>query len=117
MERNSQNSIRMLHRAASHDLYVLLVAQLQKDFERANVGATFSDTLSPESLYSMLREKMYLLIMEHFSQYLNLLYVVDVPEKAILDLGRTDAVDAAEEVSYLVLEREWQKVRMKSGRD
>jgi len=49
-----------------------------------------------------------------FTVYLNLLYVIDVPEKAFKEIAITDAVDVAEQVSFLILKRELQKVRLKS---
>ena len=103
----------ILQAAGSAGLYEGLVQQLQKDFDRANVRVHFSFEQSAEELYSALHEKIYQLLMERFSDYLNVLYVVDVPETAFRDIQITDAVEVSEEVCRLILKREWQKVQMK----
>jgi len=41
---------------------------------------------------------------------LNLLYIIDVSEEEIKKLDGTDLVKLSEEVTFLVLKREWQKV-------
>ena len=49
-------------------------------------------------------------MMEHFSEYLNLLYVVDVPESQFKQIEITDAVEVADQMTFLILKREYQKV-------
>jgi hypothetical protein len=39
--------------------------------------------------------------------------VVDVPERSFREIPLTDAVEVAAEVSFLILQREWQKVLSK----
>jgi hypothetical protein len=90
-----------------------LVAQLQKDFSLANVDIDISDGIEPTDLKVALHEKIYYLILEKFTEYLNLLYVIDVPEKAFKEIHMTDAVEVAEQVAFLVLKRELQKVWLK----
>lgn len=106
-----------MQEALARGLYEPLVAQLQKDFERANAALSISTDILPEALSRLLHEKVYVLIMERFSVYLNVLYVVDVPEKSFKEIPLTDAVDLAATMSYLILKREWQKVLMKSSYD
>ena len=48
--------------------------------------------------------------MEHFAEYLNLLYIVDVPEREFQYIEVTDAVEVADQVTFLILKREYQKV-------
>lgn len=107
----------LLQEAVARGLYEPLVAQLQKDFGRANAALSIPADMPPEALGRLLHETVYLLLMERFSDYLNVLYVVDVPERSFKEIPLTDAVDIAFSVSYLILEREWQKVRMKAGSD
>ena len=47
-------------------------------------------------------------------EYLNLLYIVDVSEKQVKALDGNDTLKLAEDVSFLILRREWQKVWYKS---
>jgi hypothetical protein len=56
------------------------------------------------------QEKIYKLIQYKFAEYLNLLYIIDVPEEQIKKLDGSDLVELSEQVAFLVLKREWQKV-------
>ncbi|WP_248724311.1 hypothetical protein [Seonamhaeicola sp. ML3] len=96
---------------ANHlNLYKKLVHQLNKDFLLANLDLDFHEDILPSSLKLLLHEAVYKLIQEKFADYLNLLYIIDVPEKAIKSLQGDDTIKLAEEVSFLILRREWQKV-------
>ncbi|MDT7829436.1 hypothetical protein RQM65_12230 [Pricia sp. S334] len=110
---NFPNSTILLQDAQKAELYSPLVAQLKKDFGLANVPVQLHAKIPPDELKSVLREKIYHLIMERFPEYLNLLYIVDVPEKAFEDIQVTDVVEVADQVSFLILQRELQKVWLK----
>ncbi len=110
---NFPNSTVLLNDAIKSRLYQKLVVQLDKDFGLANVPIDFQVEMAPDELRAILHEKVYYLIMERFADYLNLLYVVDVPEKAFKEIQVTDVVEVAEQVSFLILKRELQKVWLK----
>jgi hypothetical protein len=111
---NFPNSTELLRHSLKEALYSKLVAQLAKDFVLANIPFEIAQDIAPNDLKIMLHEKIYFLIMEKFSEYLNLLYIVDVPEKAIREIEVTDVVEVAEQVSFLILQRELQKVWLKT---
>ena len=116
---NFPNSQKLLLNAEKTGLYKNLLSQLQKDFILANIPLDLGVgngqvSMSPQELKSVLHEKIYLLIMEKFTDYLNLLYIVDVPEKAFKEIRLTDVVEIAEQVSFLILRREYQKVLLKA---
>ncbi|NAS10411.1 hypothetical protein [Poritiphilus flavus] len=118
METGYRNSTELLSASISEGLYRELVWQLRKDFELANISTSLSNVeypekLKPAALISLLQEKIYVLLMERFSDYLNLLYVVDVPERNFKDIPITDAVELSREIAFLILKREWQKVLLK----
>ncbi len=79
----------LLKKAQDENLYKKLLLQLQKDFGLANIHVDITSSVLPEELKSVLLEKVYVLIMERFSEHLNLLYIVDVPEKAFKEIHRT----------------------------
>lgn len=106
-------ALQILETAATEALYDKLVLQLSKDFEMANVSMDELTAVSPREVVVLLREKIYRLILEDFTAYLNLLYVIDVPEKAFKELELTDVVEVADQVGYLILKRELLKVRLK----
>lgn len=96
--------------AEKEALYVKLIEQLNKDFNLANEGVDFPLSISPEELKIQLHEKIYRLIQYKFAEYLNLLYIIDVSEEQIKQLDGSDLVVLVEQVSFLILKREWQKV-------
>lgn len=92
------------------ELYKKLILQLNKDFLLANIDLDFHEDILPSSLKLILHETVYKLIQEKFPEYLNLLYIIDVPEQQVKALNGDDIVELSEEVSFLILKREWQKV-------
>lgn len=114
MKLDFPTSTALLTKAQQENLYGKLVLQIKKDFNLANIPIDLANDVSPDNLRVFLHEKIYYLIMEKFSEYLNLLYIVDVPEKVFKQIQVTDVVEVAEQVSLLVLRRELQKVWLKS---
>lgn len=110
---NFVDSKSLLEFLIQENLYEKLVAQLVKDFGLANITIDFPFQVSPINLKTILHQKVYRLIMERFAEYLNLLYIIDVPEKKVKEISGTDAVEIANQVSFLILKREYQKVWFK----
>lgn len=105
-----QNTDLLLQEAEKETLYINLIAQMNKDFNLANEAVDFPLSLSPDELKIQLHEKIYRLIQYKFAEYLNLLYIIDVSEEEIKKLDGSDLVVLAEQVAFLILKREWQKV-------
>lgn len=100
----------LIEEAESLKLYKKLIVQLNKDLHLADIDLEFDiDTLST-SLKLVLQEMVYHLIQNKFSDYLNLLYQVDVSENKIRQLDTEDVINLSENVTFLILQREWQKV-------
>lgn len=96
------------------DLYKKLIVQLNKDFLLANVDLDFHEEILPSSLKLLLHETVYKLIQVKFTEYLNLLYIIDVSESQVKALDGEDVLKLSEDVSFLILKREWQKVWFKN---
>ena len=79
-----------------------------------DIDLDFDEDILPSSLKLILHETIYQLIQEKFADYLNLLYIIDVPEKKVKQLDGSDVVQMSEQVSFLILLREWQKVWYKN---
>jgi hypothetical protein len=105
-----KNTDLLLQEAEKETLYVNLITQMNKDFNLANEAVDFPLSLLPDELKIQLHEKIYRLIQYKFAEYLNLLYIIDVSEDEIKKLDGSDLVILAEEVAFLILKREWQKV-------
>ena len=100
---------------ANHlNLYQKLIIQLNKDLLFANIDLEFDEEALPTSLKLVLQETVFYIIQNKFSDYLNLLYQVDVSELKIRSLDGDDIVKLSEDVTFLILQREWQKVWYKS---
>lgn len=91
-------------------LYKKLIQQLNKDLLYANIDLEFDDEVLPTSLKLILQETIYNLINERFAEYLNLLYIIDVPEHKVKQLDGSDALKLSDQVTFLILLREWKKV-------
>ena len=100
----------LIEEANQLDLYRKLILQLNKDFLLANVDLDFHEEVLPSSLKLLLHETIYKLIQEKFTEYLNLLYIIDVSEKQVKALDGEDTLKLSEDVAFLILKREWQKV-------
>ena len=105
-----QSTDLLLSEAKSESLYLKLIEQLNKDFNLANEGIDFPMSISPTELKIQLHEKIYRLIQYKFAEYLNLLYIIDVAEDQIKKLDGSDIIALSEQVAFLILKREWQKV-------
>ncbi len=104
------NADLLFQEAQNEALYLKLIEQINKDFNLANEGIDFPMSISPEELKIQLHEKIFRLIQYKFAEYLNLLYIIDVSEDQIKKLDGSDLVILSEEVAFLILKREWQKV-------
>ncbi len=100
----------LLLEASQENLYLKLVEQINKDFNLANEAIDFPLSILPNELKIQLHEAVYRLIQYKFSEYLNLLYIIDVAESEIRQLDGSDLVSLSEQVVFLILKREWQKV-------
>jgi hypothetical protein len=104
------NTDLLLSEAESENLYPKLIEQINKDFNLANEPIDFPASTKPDELKIQLHEKIYRLIQYKFAEYLNLLYIIDVPEDQIKKLDGSDISELAGQVAFLVLKREWMKV-------
>lgn len=108
------NFEKLIEEANSLHLYKKLILQLNKDLLYANIDLEFDEETLPTSLKLVLQETIFHLINSKFSDYLNLLYIIDVSELKIRELDGNDMVKLSEDVTFLILQREWQKVWYKA---
>jgi len=105
-----KNTDLLLCEAEAENLYLKLIEQINKDFNLANESIDFPMSTKPMELKVQLHEKIYRLIQYKFAEYLNLLYIIDVAEDQIKKLDGSDVAVLSEQVAFLILKREWQKV-------
>lgn len=104
----------LIQQADKLNLYKKLILQLNKDLLYANVDLEFNEATLPTSLKLVLQETLFYIIQNKFSEYLNLLYIIDVSEAKIKALDGSDVLQLSEDVTFLILQREWQKVWFKA---
>tara|TARA_R110002051_G_scaffold159536_6_gene230986 strand:- start:8606 stop:8959 length:354 start_codon:yes stop_codon:yes gene_type:complete len=100
----------LLQASIDEALYEKLVAQITKDFGLAAIAVELPLQVSPKNLKTILHQKIYQLMLDRFTDYLNVLYIVDVSEKSIKEIQAIDPIEIADQVSFLILKREYQKV-------
>ncbi|MEZ4796784.1 MAG: hypothetical protein R2785_06405 [Flavobacteriaceae bacterium] len=105
-----KNFEELISQANDQSLYKKLIKQLNKDFLLANINLDFDEDILPTSLKYILQDTVFKLIQEKFAEYLNSLYIIDVPEHKVKQLDVSDIVELSEQVAFLILQREWQKV-------
>jgi len=113
----AKNTEELLQSITIENLYVQLIAQLNKDFQLANVAASFDIANSPTELKKQLFAVLLNLITKQYDDYLNLLYRIDVPESELAKLINDNLTTSMEDITYLVLKREYQKVWFKHNFD
>jgi hypothetical protein len=104
------NTDQLFSEAEKENLYAKLIEQLNKDFNFANEAVDFPQSTTPHELKVQLHEKIYRLIQYKYTELLNLLYIIDVPEENIKQLQGMDTAELSEQIAYLILRREWMKV-------
>ena len=100
----------LINQSEENHLYFKLIEQTNKDFALANEPVDIPLDIFPFQFKELVHEKIYKLIQYKFAEYLNLLYIIDVSESEIKKLDGSDLVELAEQVTFLILKREWQKV-------
>ena len=105
-----QNTSELLNVAISNELYKALIVQLNKDFKLSNIEELISVIVSPDILKQQLLTLVEQLIYNEFDSFLNLLYRIDLSEQKIKKHSNQTTKEYIEDVSFLILKREWQKV-------
>jgi hypothetical protein len=100
----------LLQASVDEDLYEKLIEQITKDFGLAAIAIELPFQVSPKNLKTILHQKIYRLMMDRFEDYLNVLYIIDVSEKSVKEIQAIDPIEIADQVSFLILKRTFQKV-------
>jgi len=110
---SAKNSLELLKSIEIENLYLKLIKQLNKDFQLSNLDFSFEETLSPIELKEKIIVILLNLISNKYDDYLNFLYRVDVSEKELLKIRETDLPSIVNQIAFLILKREYQKVWLK----
>lgn len=101
--------------SSKQQLYKMLIEQLEKDFNFSGIALNIRKNCAPEKLVESLENRLKQLINSDFTGYLNLLYRIDVSETEIRKTDGSNIDVLVNQVCFLILRREWQKVWMRSN--
>ena len=110
----TQNSLELLNIVESENLFQNLILQLNKDFQLSNLSESFELSITPIQLKEQLNKIIVNLLTNNYDDYLNFLYRVDVPEKELLTIKSNNLEATINQITFLILKREYQKVWFKN---
>ncbi len=106
---NLTSAKQLLDEVVDSKLYSQFLVQIQKDINRAGIDYRIKN-IDPLKVFHEIRDLLNEKLQNTFNDYINLLYAVDVSEAKIKNTNLEDSNAIAEYATYLILEREWQKV-------
>ena len=109
-----QNTTELLDLVKGEKLYTLLIQQLNKDFLLTNLSTKFELKSTPANLKKSLQDVLLHLITSQYDDYLNLLYRIDIPERELLKIKGDQIASIIEQITFVILKREYQKVWFKN---
>ncbi len=112
MNLNDKNVLAFVYEISENNLYVEVIQQLQKDFELSGLAIELDEFMVPEDLIIVVYQQIHHLLVNNFDGYLQLLYRIDVAEQKIITQGNTTEI-IAQKSTYNVLQREYQKVKLR----
>lgn len=108
------NIIQLIDQVQKENLLIKLVQQINKDANLVGLDFYLSENSTPQNIIFNLQKLLIDLINKNFSDYVNLLYRIDISEKEIVKLQGLEIIVLTEKVAILILRKEWQKVWFKS---
>lgn len=110
-----ENSLELLEAVKAENLLLKLIEQLNKDFQLSGISKSFDINSSFEILNEELTETLLNLVQFKYDDYLNLMYRVDISEKELATITNTNLVTIVNQIAFLILKREFQKVWLKQN--
>ena len=107
---NSAENLQLFQKITAANLYSKLIEQLNKDFVLAGLPSSFSEEILPIEIVSHLTQLLISLVSKNFSDYLNLLYRIDISEVEIKKIDGSNIEKMCRQVAILIIQRECQKV-------
>lgn len=109
------NTLELLENITAKDLFTQLSLQIQKDFNLISLDFNLDEFTNPTELFNYLKEIVSHLIHQKTDSFFNLLYRIDVQETQILAIINSESFNIEEQISFIILKREWQKVWFKTS--
>ena len=113
MSEARDKSIAVVNKCAQHKMLDKLIAQIQKDLLRAGVIHDIVN-LSEDNLFDALKSILNMLITDKRDSLYAFLYAVDVSETS-MSIVEHNAMIEVEQLTYLILKREYIKIVYREG--
>ncbi len=104
------DALRSLAELDQMEMLEKLILQLNKDFSLTGIDTEFDANWTPELIINNLNKIVAALMTNEFQKFINFLYRVDISEKKIGNIESSDFDIAVNNITYLILKKEWQKV-------
>lgn len=114
MNSNNENAVDLVQRISKTNLYKKVVLQLQKDFEMCGLTIDLDEFVLPDNFVKIVHQEILKLLQHNFDAYLQLLYRVDLPEE-MMNFNIQDMDSIAQKATFYILQREWQKVKLRAS--
>ncbi|WP_121964980.1 hypothetical protein [Myroides sp. N17-2] len=102
-------------KVGEYNLLSDLVRQVEKDFRMAvDASITLNADTPAKLVYEVYNELCNIVNKSSVSKFSSLLYRVDIAEKDVRAIQSTDIEDYLQQVTFLLLKREYQKVYIRS---
>ena len=111
---DNKNALKLLDQIQKEELLKHLIKQINKDAHLVGIDFDLNENSTPQNLVLNLKILLMDLINNKFSDYVNFLYRIDIPENQIIELQDLELNLLTEKVTILILRKEWQKVWFKS---
>ena len=108
------NIILLLKQISDSDIYILFIKQIKKDFGLVGQAIEIDELIAPNDLIKEVYEQLHHLIKYNFYSFLQLLYRVDVSESS-LNFSMKNSDKIAQEVTFSILKRELEKVKLRAN--
>ncbi|UMB53395.1 hypothetical protein MKD41_13795 [Lutibacter sp. A64] len=108
-----KNLIVLQEAVETKNLELKLIEQLNKDFHLSGISKFFDVTSSFENLKDELSVTLLNLIQFKYDDYLNLIYRIDLSEKELAIITNSNLTDVVNQLVFLILKREFQKIWFK----
>jgi len=105
-----KDALQSLSKLEQMHLLKKLIIQLNKDLSLSGIDTQFNINWNPELLISHLTKIIAVLMEKDYQKFMNFLYRIDVSEKKLGGVSTSDFNEAVNEISLMILKKEWQKV-------
>ncbi len=108
------DSLVLVQQISDANHYKQVLKQVQKDFEMCGLTIDFDKFILPDDFVKKVHQELIKLLEHNFDTYLQLLYRVDLPENA-MNFNIQDVDRIAQKATFYILQREWQKVKLRAS--